>query len=112
MFSFPENPNEPKRQIMPPPPRLRQTSSMIDIDSVLVSNGSQHSQSTLNLNGQIQSVKEEEEEGKTEKLKRKKWYSVFLPPQKDKTEEIEPVKKEKKKKWYKGKKKEKIAVEI
>jgi hypothetical protein len=50
------------------------------------------------------------------KLKRKKWYRVFLPPQKEKVKaegiENEPLKKEKKRKWYKSKKKEKIAVQF
>lgn len=104
--------SEPKRQIMPPPRRLRQTSSMIGIDESCTNgslNKSELSHSTLNISQQ--SV-----EGTSDgiKLKRKKWYSMFLPPHKEKVEResMSTEKKEKKKKWFKSRKKEKIAVEL
>lgn len=111
---------EPKRQIMPPPPKLRQSSSMVDLETISISNGSIQntsnvSQSSLNLNSAI-SFESQNVDGI--KLKRKKWYSMFLPPLKEKVKaegiENKPVKekKEKKLKWYKRKKKEKITVQF
>ena len=101
---------------MPPPRRLRQATSMVGLETI--PNGSMssnnHSNSTLNLHDQIDATNEEV----SAKLKRKKWYSMFMPPHKEKVKaeviESEPssVKKEKKKKWYKPKKKEKIAVQL
>jgi hypothetical protein len=119
-LSFTENSQEmePKRPIYPPPPKLRQSSSMVGLDSIpngSIQNTSKISHSTLNLNGSI-SFESHKVDGT--KLKRKKWYSLFLPPHKEKVTmegiENEPIKekKEKKQKWYKGKKKEKIAVQI
>lgn len=122
MYKFTQTPTtpekeSPKRQIMPPAPKLRQSSSMLGLDSVpngSFQNSSKVSQSTLNLNGAI--VFESQKIEGT-KLKQKKWYSMFLPPHKEKVKlqgiENEPLKekKEKKRKWYKSKKKEKIAVQ-
>lgn len=108
---------EPKRQIMPPPPRLRQSTSMAGLDTLPngnFQNTSKVSQSTLNLNGAIVF---ETQKADGIKLKRKKWYSMFLPPHKEnvKVEGIENdslrVNKKKKRKWYKSKK-DKIAVQV
>lgn len=101
---------------MPPPRRLRQATSMVGLEAI--PNGSMstnHSHSTLNLHDdQIDATNEEV----SSKLKRKKWYSMFMPPHKEKVKaeviesESSSVKKEKKKKWYKSKKKEKFAVQL
>lgn len=103
---------------MPPPRRLRSATSMIGLDSTAAVNGtlsesSRLSHSSLNIS---QQVTESTSLDSSIKLKRKKWYSVFLPPHKDKEKsaenELVTEKKEKKRKWYKSKKKEKIAVQL
>lgn len=105
---------------MPPPRKLRQASSMIGLDSIPNGTMSHHSQSTLNLHEEEIDGTNEDEDVEA-KLKRKKWYSMFLPPHKQKekvkVEEIKneqsSLKKEKKKRWFKSKKKsEKIAVQL
>lgn len=102
-----------KQQIMPPPRRLRSSSSMMSLDTT--QNGldykNKHSQSTLDLNGEC-SV----DMTQSSKLKRKKWYSMFMPKEmKVKYSDVEKKdEKEKKNKrhWFKSKKKQKEKLAI
>ncbi|KAG5679273.1 hypothetical protein PVAND_008852 [Polypedilum vanderplanki] len=114
----------PKKEIKQqfiPLPKLRSSSSAVNLDTI--GNGSElkyknkHSQSTLWLNGTTETNEAQSMESSV-KLKRKKWYSMFLPPkEKFKTkindefpEEEEQKLKEKKEKkpkklWFESKKK-------
>lgn len=132
MFSFKKKSPEPKTktQIWPPPQKLRTASSMVSLDTIPNGNALQNknklSQSTYHLNGEILSNGVHENgdgSGSSSKLKRKKWYSMFLPPKEPKintkiVEEETFTEKEKKPKrhWFTGKKskrdKAKIAVAI
>jgi hypothetical protein len=102
-----------KSKIWPPPPKLRAASSLVALNeedpNYNKSNDYKNplSQSTFFLNKS--QTMEHSHDGK---LKRKKWYSVFLPPKivKIKNIKMEPEPKKEKRAWYKTKKKEKVAV--
>lgn len=108
------------KQIWPPPPKLRESSSMHDLS--LLNGVSQtpakisnkHSQSSFYLN----EVAADKNALEAIKLKRQRWYKKFLPPSKvPKTKVIEELpeikEKEDKRPWYKIKKKknkQKVAI--
>ena len=99
--------DEPKRQIMPPLPKLRGTSSMLDIrhDNVnIISSTPQLSQSTFALNSP-DSISQS-----SDLIKKKKWYKPWKSSglSTDTIKEKEE-KKEKKTKWYKKKKVKEMA---
>lgn len=112
---------------MPPPPKLRATSSMVGLDTMPNGNGLQHknklSQSSFFLNGKAPMNEDDQSmQSSSIKLKRKKWYSMFLPPKevkikKDNTDSKatkEGKEKKNKRQWFKGKKKrdkEQIAIQ-
>lgn len=122
-FLFQKPSPEESKQIWPPPPKLRESSSMHDLSlpngdsSKPAKISNKFSQSSFYLN----EVVADNNALETIKLKRQKWYKKFLPPSKvPKTKMIEELpeikEKEEKRPWYKIKKKknkskQKVALE-
>lgn len=107
-ISFEQPRDEPKRQIMPPLPKLRGTSSMLDIRHENVNNFSrtpQLSQSTFALNSPDNISQS------SDLIKKKKWYKPWKSSSHstDSTIKEKEEKKEKKTKWYKKKKVKEMA---
>lgn len=99
----------PQQKIMPPPRKLRSSASMMSLEEkpngLYYQNNQSHS--TYDLNGECSM-----EMTQTTKLKRKKWYSMFMPKEmKVKSSEVETKdeteKKKHKRHWFKSKKKQK-----
>lgn len=106
-ISFEQPHDEPKRQIMPPLPKLRCTTSMLDIRHDNVNNilrTPQLSRSELALNSPDNISRS------SEFIKKKKWYKPWKSSShsSDTIKEKEE-KKEKKTKWYKKKKVKELA---
>lgn len=107
-ISFEQPRDEPKRQIMPPLPKLRSTSSMLDIRHDNVNNilrTPQLSQSTLTLNSPDNISQS------SDLIKKKKWYKPWKSSSHstDSTIKEKEEKNEKKTKWYKKKKVKEMA---
>lgn len=105
-ISFEQPHDEPKRQIMPPLPKLRGASSLLDIRHDNVNNilRTPLSQSTFALNSP------DNISLSSEFIKKKKWYKPWKSSSysSDTIKEKEE-KKEKKTKWYKKKKVKEMA---